>query len=147
MVYDDNEAILMNPDVKAHGPLAALLRNDFWGTPMASPSSHRSFRPVTVLSYRWTYLSGAFHRPRPYHVTNVALHALCVVLFAPACRVLCGGRALPALLASLVFAAHPVHVESVASLVGRAETLAAAFALAAFHCTRDSFPLSLYHPR
>ena len=60
MVYDDNEAILMNPDVKAHGPLAALLRNDFWGTPMASPSSHRSFRPVTVLSYRWTYLSGAF---------------------------------------------------------------------------------------
>ena len=39
MVYDDNEAILMNPDVKAHAPLSALLRNDFWGTPMASPGS------------------------------------------------------------------------------------------------------------
>jgi hypothetical protein len=31
-----------------------IFSNDYWGRPMNSPSSHKSWRPLTVLSFRWT---------------------------------------------------------------------------------------------
>eukprot|EP01047_Picozoa_sp_COSAG01_P091823 COSAG01_NODE_23334_length_819_cov_0.929167_1_plen_195_part_10 len=32
-----------------------LLSDDFWGEPMASPNSHKSYRPLTVLSFRLSH--------------------------------------------------------------------------------------------
>ena len=29
-----------------------FLRNDFWGIPMHKEQSHKSYRPLTVLTYR-----------------------------------------------------------------------------------------------
>ena len=51
-VHDDVRAILANPDVRRQDSLAALFRNDFWGKPMADKTSHKSYRPITVLSFR-----------------------------------------------------------------------------------------------
>jgi hypothetical protein len=62
---------------------------------------------------------------------NVALHAGVAAFVALLTRRLTGGAA--GLLAGLLFAAHPVHVEAVAYLVGRAETLCALFALSALY--------------
>ncbi len=80
------------------------------------------YRPVAIMSYAvdWS-LSGG--EPRWFHVHNVLLHALVsglVVLVAAAWLPAAG-----ALAAGLVFAVHPVHVEAVANVVGRAELLAA----------------------
>jgi hypothetical protein len=44
-------------------------------------SRRRSFRPLTTLTFRWTYLLGELD-PAPYHVGNIVLHALASVLVA-----------------------------------------------------------------
>ena len=52
-VFDDTEAVVNNMDVK--GPdfsLARLFVNDFWGTSLEHKASHKSYRPLTVLTFR-----------------------------------------------------------------------------------------------
>ena len=51
-VHDDIFAIKENPDVIGISPITALLRNDFWGKDMCDNSSHKSYRPLTTLSFR-----------------------------------------------------------------------------------------------
>ena len=41
-VFDDISAIKDNRDLRPHTPLANLLHNDFWGTPMEKVSSTSS---------------------------------------------------------------------------------------------------------
>ena len=123
-------------------PLAQLWRDDFWGEPMASANSHKSYRPLAVLSFRLSYwLWGAAltggglgeASQRAYHAENVAMHALVSVLLLLAVR-----RAAPrqprsvGLGAALLFGCHAVHCEAVANVTGRAELLAAGLFLASF---------------
>ena len=51
-VHDDVVSIVRNPDVRPSTPWTNLWRNDFWGTPMANLLSHKSYRPLTTLSFR-----------------------------------------------------------------------------------------------
>ena len=51
-VFDDSEAILGNKDLLPETPLSNLFINDFWGNKLASKTSHKSYRPLTVLSFR-----------------------------------------------------------------------------------------------
>ncbi|KAE8753181.1 hypothetical protein FOCC_FOCC000104 [Frankliniella occidentalis] len=51
-VHDDVPAVVRNRDVLGLTPLHGLLANDFWGTSMADPHSHKSYRPLTVLTFR-----------------------------------------------------------------------------------------------
>ncbi|XP_076363533.1 protein O-mannosyl-transferase Tmtc3-like [Tachypleus tridentatus] len=80
LVFDDIAAIQDNRDVRPHNPLYNLFVNDFWGTPIHKEQSHKSYRPLCVLSFRLNY---AVHGVKPfgYHVVNVFLHALVCVLY------------------------------------------------------------------
>ena len=51
-VHDDVYAIKTNQDVTGEKPLLNLFSNDFWGRSMTSFNSHKSYRPITVLSFR-----------------------------------------------------------------------------------------------
>lgn len=51
-VHDDIPAITRNRDVTGQTPILQVLRNDFWGTAMSDPSSHKSYRPLTTFSFR-----------------------------------------------------------------------------------------------
>lgn len=51
-VHDDIPAITMNKDVLGVTPITHVFRNDFWGTPMSDINSHKSYRPLTTLSFR-----------------------------------------------------------------------------------------------
>ncbi len=53
-VFDDGEAIVHNRDVRWSGGsnLVDLFRNDFWGSAIRSNTSHKSYRPLTILSFR-----------------------------------------------------------------------------------------------
>lgn len=51
-VHDDIPAVTMNKDVLAINPISHVFKNDFWGTPMADLSSHKSYRPLTTLTFR-----------------------------------------------------------------------------------------------
>jgi tetratricopeptide (TPR) repeat protein len=104
------------------------------------------YRPLVVVSYLLDdRVVRALYRPEAreegrrfvFHATPVLLHgaasALVVVLGAALVRRFRNGReslAVPAA-AGVLFAVHPVHVESVAWLAGRSDVLCAAFALAA----------------
>lgn len=51
-VHDDIPAVVLNKDVLAVNSLDDVFRNDFWGTPMADRVSHKSYRPLTILTFR-----------------------------------------------------------------------------------------------
>ena len=51
-VYDDKKAILENKDLLPETPVADLFSHDFWGHEMISMFSHKSYRPLTVLTFK-----------------------------------------------------------------------------------------------
>ena len=50
-VFDDSEAIVGNKDLLPDTPITDLLYHDFWGNKLTN-KSHKSYRPLTVLTYR-----------------------------------------------------------------------------------------------
>lgn len=50
-VHDDLVSIVRNPDV-FNSPIKDLFLNDFWGARMDTSTSHKSYRPLTVLTFR-----------------------------------------------------------------------------------------------
>ncbi|XP_025413092.1 transmembrane and TPR repeat-containing protein CG4341-like [Sipha flava] len=130
-VYDDNQAIIANEDIRPSTPGSNIWWNDFWGTPMGTENSHGSYRPITVLSYRLNYRWSGL-RASSYHATNVALHGLATGLVLIVARTVSCRRA--ALMSASLFAVHPVHADAVASVVGRADVLSCVFFLLSFLC-------------
>lgn len=51
-VHDDMVSITTNPDVVGKNAVREMFFNDFWGKPMSDPTSHKSYRPLTVLTFR-----------------------------------------------------------------------------------------------
>lgn len=50
-VFDDVPAVQQNGDTVGLGGLANLTRHDYWGGPLDSPTSHKSWRPLTTASF------------------------------------------------------------------------------------------------
>ena len=119
-VYDDVPIILENDRLHAVSRWPELLTSPWWPRGL--------YRPFTSLTLAVDWLIGG-GSPVPFHVFNLLAHVGASLLVL----VLAGTLMSPpaALAAALVFAVHPIHVEAVASVVGRAEVLATLFALAA----------------
>lgn len=126
-VYDDAAVVERQSQVTGQA----------WGAILVSPYhvgpdervATGLYRPLTILSLALNHaLSGL--RPWSYHLVNVVLHALAALLVLEAADAL---RAPPlaGLTGAILFAVHPVHVEAVANVSGRAELLSTVFALAA----------------
>lgn len=103
----------------------SILTTDYWWPYWVSGA----YRPLTTLSFLVEFsLLGFDHQPTGYHWTNLLLHWLNTVLvFLLARRIL--AQRVPALLAAMLFAAHPVTPDVVANLAGRADLLAVAAVL------------------
>ncbi|OWZ03829.1 LOW QUALITY PROTEIN: hypothetical protein PHMEG_00024377 [Phytophthora megakarya] len=78
-VWDDRSAVLTNADVQ-RSSWSDVFSHDFWGTHIRSVHSHKSYRPLTVLSFRLNYVLARGHSAWLYHFTNALVHALCAVL-------------------------------------------------------------------
>lgn len=92
------------------------------------------WRPLVSLSF---VLHNRIHgaTPWPAHAVNMILHGLAAAAVGELARRICS-RPAAGWLAGLLFAAHPVHVEAVSMIVGRAEvmaTLGIVFALLLYH--------------
>nr|CAD7441523.1 unnamed protein product [Timema bartmani] len=147
-VFDDSEAVVNNEDLRPNRPLWNLLHNDFWGTRLTHNHSHKSYRPLTVLSFRWNYWMSEGLKPWGFHVTNVLLHCLVSVLSLLVYDRLFGGHSpRAALLSALLFSVHPVHSEAVAGVVGRADLLCALLYFLSFlvYCSALSIKGSFHH--
>ncbi|GFR21026.1 protein O-mannosyl-transferase Tmtc3 [Trichonephila clavata] len=128
-VFDDISAIRDNKDLRPSTPLLNIFFNDFWGTPIHKEHSHKSYRPLCVLTFRINY---ALHQLNPwgYHLFNIILHVLVCVLYLRMCQLFLPATA--SFIAALLFAVHPIHTEAVTGIVGRAEILSSIFFLLAF---------------
>lgn len=114
-VFDDHRAILTNDDLDPEKTvLWGVFVNDFWGGHMSRSESHKSYRPLTVLTYRYLnhWFSGV--EPFSYHLTNVLLHCAASVLFLFVCFKLLGTRKKwPSIYAATLFSVHSIHTEAV----------------------------------
>jgi len=64
-----SRAILKNQDLLPETPLANIWKDDFWGTPLRDSGSHKSYRPLVVLTFRLNYF---FHQLSPGRWSLVA---------------------------------------------------------------------------
>ena len=119
-LFDDVRVIIQQPELNELSNWKDVLAATWWPEGL--------YRPVTRLSIAldWTLSDG---NPHYFHAVNVALHAMAIILVFLVVRVPLG--TIGATAAALLFAAHPVHVEAVANVVGRAEVLATLFSLSA----------------
>ena len=101
----------MSTYTRSATPLRSVFSNDFWGLPLSDPESHKSYRPLTVLSFRLNHYLHGLWSPG-FHIVNIATHGIVCLLFFRAC---CGfGLGFASrLIASLLFASHPIHTEAV----------------------------------
>jgi tetratricopeptide (TPR) repeat protein len=160
-------ALIIGLAAIAHGP---SLGNGFtnWDDPMLvtentairslAPSNllriftpgERSYQPVRVLSYAIDYAIWEY-RPFGYHLVNLLLHLGAAVLLFFTVRALLdrlrtaqAGNRVAALLVALLFAVHPVNVESVAWVSSRKYGLLVVFSfLAIFAFLRERRVLSV----
>jgi tetratricopeptide (TPR) repeat protein len=109
--WDDYAVIVNNPRVHT---LAGWAR--------AIPTG---IRPVLALSYTLQWIADA--GPLGFHRFNLVVHALAVVLVWRFCLRLVGP--VPAVVAALLFAVHPVQTEAVTYVTGRSASLTTVFYL------------------
>ena len=120
--FDD--VVLIPQDARVvNGDLKALLTTPYWNDAALS-----LYRPLTTLSFAFDWFAGNGSAAW-FHFTNVLWHiAASVLTYVLLRRFFSIGAAT---FAGVLFAAHPVHVEAVANVVGRSELMAATFVLAA----------------
>ncbi|HVE12937.1 MAG TPA: tetratricopeptide repeat protein, partial [Elusimicrobiota bacterium] len=151
VAWDDDVNFLANP----------AFRGLAWGNVrwMLTTSLNGHYQPLAWLSAALDFLRGGLD-PRAYHETNLLLHsvnaALVFLLALRACRLARGrgDKAEPRELAAaagaaLLFALHPLRVESVAWATERRQLLSTAFALGAILAYlrgRRGLSLALYVP-
>jgi Flp pilus assembly protein TadD len=117
-IWDDDAYVTDNPTLLDAAGLLALW-TDLTATPQYYPLVFSTFWVEQQVWGLW---------PMGFHLVNVGLHALLAVLLWR----LLAGRGVPgAWLAAMLFALHPVHVESVAWVTERKNVLSGVFALGA----------------
>jgi hypothetical protein len=119
----DDVVLIPNDQRVLNGQLTTLLTTPYW-----NDSALSLYRPLTSLSFGFDWFIGGGSAAW-FHFANVLWHvAASLLTYALLLRYFSIGAAL---LGGVVFATHPVHVEAVANVVGRAEMMAATFVLAA----------------
>ena len=112
-----------------------IFTNDYWGRPMNSPSSHKSWRPLTVLTFRYWKNNPFFSNVFVQRLFNVITHAALaegVGILATrlvSTHVNASDAILRRRLTKILFALHPTHVEVTANSANRPHLLAALIAV------------------
>lgn len=119
--WDDDAHVVRNPDIRQ---LDAEHVERIFTSRIA-----RTYIPLTLLSYSLEY---HFFKLNPfiYHLNNILLH-LCVVILVFVVAKRFGLNQAASAWAALIFAIHPMHVESVAWVSERKDVLCAVFYLLA----------------
>src|SRR5213593_998276 len=116
---DDLYIIVWNPLVHSVQGVWRAFGGPYWPPDLGG----QMYRPLPLATFAvdWTIAHG---HPVWFHAMNLLWHAGVALIVAIFARRLADWTA--ALATGLVFAVHPVHVEAVANVIGRAELMAAA---------------------
>lgn len=129
-MFDDRGVIDADPLMHDIRNLPRLLVSPYWNAPR---HERTLYRPLTSVSFAVDRAVFGM-RPSGFHAVNLLWHALATLLVTRLALLALSGNEAGAALAGALFAAHPVHVEAVAGIVGRAEILAAIGVLGAILC-------------
>jgi len=130
-----------NKDVTGESSLRDVFMNDYWGRPMTNWDSHKSWRPLSVLSFRMLnggVFSSSINPILVARMVNVVIHAalgemvsvLALALFPQKENKHHDHHFYTITLRSLtklLFTLHPSHVEAVANAANRPHLLALMF--------------------
>lgn len=118
LVYDDVAVLRDDPRIRSIETFPKLWTRDYYN----GTTVQINYRPLTSSTYAIQYLLHG-ERAWAFHLVNIVLAMLVSAMVAALGVRLFGNGA--GLIAGLLFAAHPVHVEAIANIVGRAELLCA----------------------
>src|ERR1700730_4975749 len=114
-VYDDRLQVLENPYVHTFRYLGRIFGSTVW-TFEGAQGVTNYYRPLMTFAYLIAYkIFGAL--PFGFHLMNLVLHAAVVLLLFAVTEQLFQNRLL-SLIASGLFALHPIHTESVSWIAG-----------------------------
>ena len=126
--WDDLAIVKENPLITDWANLPHIFTSAYWAS---IGKAGGLYRPLTLSSYLVeNSISGM--NPFLFHLDNVILHFLCSLLVYFIAAHFFKDEWTP-LFSGMLFAVHPVHTESVASVVGRGELLSVFFFLAALY--------------
>ena len=126
-IPDDDWILLKNQWVREGGGLAKLLPPAYYQV-----SGEQYYRPTVTLLYYLEYRAWGDWGPG-YHLVSMCVHAGAAALLYLLVRRLFRGRGL-ALIAALLFSAHPVTTEAVNGIAYREDLLALVFMLGSWLC-------------
>lgn len=132
-VFDDTDQIVENQDIRSWDNLGKAFTTHVWAfrersSTLSAPAPLPYYRPLfTVMLTLEFQLFGLW--PQGWHLVSLLLHVLCAVGVFYLILGL-SGRNLVALFASILFAVHPVHAESVSWISGMTDPLFGVFFLA-----------------
>jgi len=120
-VFDDIEAVVNNRDVNSDVNLSELFKHDFWGAKLSQKSSHKSYRPLAIVAFRFLkFISGGKLNPCIFRLANITVHTVVVLLFSRMLKLVLSKfgvrkseRSSISFNSALIFAVHPVHSENV----------------------------------
>ena len=121
--FDDLYQIVNNPTITWNETSWRSILNIFY---QATPPGDL-YRPVTQLTYRLNFLIANLN-PGTYHLINIILYGVvCLFVYLLIAKIIEDSKI--AFFATILFIIHPLHVEVVANVSGRAELLASWFSI------------------
>ena len=130
-IWDDIEQIADNPVIKDIRNIPSFFTSDLWRLISNPTIGSYYYRPFFLLSLAVDYNTWGLN-PFGYHITNLILHAISSFMVYLLGRRLFSNH-IPAFIGSMLFAVHPVHIESIAWISGRTDPMAAVFFLLSFY--------------
>ncbi|MCM8794222.1 MAG: tetratricopeptide repeat protein [Candidatus Omnitrophica bacterium] len=127
LFWDDNETIVNNVYVQNPKYIEEVFRTSYHsGSGNLSPN----YRPLTTLTFMVDYQLWKL-KPFGYHLTNLLIHAMCVLLLFSLFKRITGDSRV-ACLAGLLFGVHPINSEAVNYVSNRTDLLMLFFFLLGF---------------
>ncbi|KAG5668176.1 hypothetical protein PVAND_016126 [Polypedilum vanderplanki] len=127
-VFDDSVAIIKNRDVY-EGKFDSktfeniFINNDFWGNNLTKRESHKSYRPLITLTFLIERTLNDGLDSRSMKILNLIIHVANCCLLLHFLQAILNDKKL-ALIATILFCAHPIHTEAVCGIVSRSDLLA-----------------------
>jgi Tfp pilus assembly protein PilF len=118
-IYDDKTLVTNNVFIKDWSYFPRLFQG--------AGISHNFYRPLQMLTYMIDYFLWGLD-PLGYHISNIILHVLAALSLFWLIYLLFANKIL-SFFTSLLFIVHPVHVEAVTYISGRADPLGFIFAV------------------
>ncbi|CAG9812134.1 unnamed protein product [Chironomus riparius] len=127
-VFDDSVAILKNRDVyegqfnrKTFENI--FIHNDFWGSNITMKDSHKSYRPLTTLTFLIERHINNGLDSRSMKLVNLIIHIVNCCLLLNFLHAILNNRQ-TAFIATVLFCVHPIHTEAVCGIVSRSDLMA-----------------------